>query len=113
MYAIDVSDRTDGRADAFIKMLDWLNEVVGPLVSEDQRTAEINDNGSKRFFKIEGTGWYYEYCSIRIGANDTREFKLPKFFHDAGQRAGGSTLYTSKVMYIEDPIHAVAFKLTW
>jgi hypothetical protein len=115
MYAIDIGNKTDGRIDIFVfdDMLAWLSDVVGPKLSEDQRTVELAANGSKRTFKIEGTGWYYEYCSIRISTDDTREFELPKFFHDAGRRAGGSNLYTSKVMYIEDLIYAVEFKLLW
>jgi hypothetical protein len=113
MYAIDINGRVQGNHDVFTEMLAWLNDSVGPTISEDQRTVVINEDRSTRTYKIEGTGWYYEYSGLRISVEDDSEFEPPEFFHYASDKAGGSTLYTCKVMYIEDIYAAVEFKLKW
>lgn len=113
MYAIDIGEMTHGGDDVFFEMLDWLCEVVGPQISEDNGTSNANDGRSERTYKIYGTGWNYEYNSIRIRNDDKREFEMPKHFRYGSNKAGGSTLYTSKVMYIEDATRAVEFKLKW
>jgi hypothetical protein len=113
MYAIDVNDKTNGNPEVFSEMLDWLFDVVGPTISEDPSRLAVLNGRSTRTYKIEGTGWYYEYNSIRVSVDDIREFAFPKFFHYASSNAGGSTLYVSKVMYIENLINAMEFKLKW
>jgi hypothetical protein len=112
MYAIDIRDRTTG-SDVFSEMVAWLEEVIGPKISENSPTTELGDDRVRRTFKIEGTGWCYEYHSIRICIDDTRDFELPKLFHYESNNAGGSNLYASKVMYIENLINAMEFKLRW
>lgn len=113
MYAIDISEMTHGNTEVFSEMLAWLDEVVGPQVSEDQRSSVIKDDRSTRTYVVHGTGWHYEYSNIRINNDDEREFELPKHFHFASSKAGGSKLYTSKVMFIADATRAVEFKLKW
>jgi hypothetical protein len=113
MYAIDIAEKTHGNLDVFGEMLDWLRDVVGPQIREDQKGSVVTEERATRTYRIEGTGWYYEYCSIRIRIEDTLDFELPKFFHYASNKAGGSHLYTSKIMYIEDITRAVEFKLKW
>jgi hypothetical protein len=114
MHAVDIANMTHGSKEVFGEMLKWLADVIGPQIREDRKAAIVTEDRATRFYKIEGTGWYYEYCSLRLKINDSPEdFVPPKFFHYQSNKAGGSHLYASKVMYIEDITRAVEFKLKW
>jgi hypothetical protein len=111
MYDIDISEATTNRDGIFDEMIEWLCSNIGPQISEERIPAAAFMGNFHRKYIIEGTGWRYVYHVVRvpINANDFDD----KRFKYVGTKAGGSAMYVSKRVFIEDAIRAVEFKLKW
>jgi hypothetical protein len=112
MYPIDISEAARNNDEVFEEMLEWLRENVGPETNKHREQSTEVEGRFHRKFRIEGTGWFYEYHVIRVPSTDTKPITNSKF-KQIEKRGFDSTLYMSKRFYIEDSIRAVEFKLKW